>query len=40
ISSGVADIDDAMRRHLIPVDKIELREIVGQGAFATVHREC
>ncbi|GFS49597.1 fibroblast growth factor receptor [Trichonephila inaurata madagascariensis] len=36
--SGVADIDDAMRRHLIPVEKIELREIVGQGAFATVHR--
>ncbi|GFU10550.1 tyrosine kinase receptor Cad96Ca [Nephila pilipes] len=36
--SGIADIDDTMRRYLIQVDKIELREIVGQGAFASVHR--
>ncbi|KAF8767929.1 Tyrosine kinase receptor Cad96Ca like protein [Argiope bruennichi] len=35
---GIADVDDNLRRFLIPVEKIELREVVGQGAFASVHR--
>ncbi|GIY76893.1 hypothetical protein CEXT_288461, partial [Caerostris extrusa] len=36
--SGVADVDGSMRKCLIPVDKIYLGEIVGQGAFAVVHK--
>ncbi|KAG8181676.1 hypothetical protein JTE90_019215 [Oedothorax gibbosus] len=36
--SGVADVNDDIRPFLIASNKVELKEIVGQGAFGTVHR--
>lgn len=36
--TGVADVNDDIRPFLIAADKVELKEIVGQGAFGIVHR--